>query len=407
MTCNRWTRCWDEDDAPARLRACMKLLLAFGTRPEAIKMAPLALRLREDDRFDCRICVTGQHRHMLHQMLDLFGIEADYDLAVMREGQDLSGITSAILLGMKDVFAQFSPNLLLVHGDTATTLSASLAAYYHRIPVGHVEAGLRTHDLYAPWPEEGSRKLTGVLAALHFAPTESAAANLVSEGIDPDRIAVTGNTVVDALLQAVRRLESDPALAAQVDRELPVWDKGRPTIVVTGHRRESLGKGIDGICQALARIARDYPGVDIVYPVHPNPQVQQPVRGHLSGLPNVHLLEPLDYLPFVRLMDRAHIVLTDSGGIQEEAPALGKPVLVMREATERPEAVAAGTAMLVGPDPARILREAGRLMTDAGHYRRMSQAHNPYGDGAASERIAQALSRWAAQKALVREVQAV
>lgn len=380
----------------------IKVMLVFGTRPEAIKMAPLALLLTHDPRFDCRICVTGQHRKMLDQVLDLFHLGVAFDLNIMRPHQDLSDITSAVLLGMRGVFEEFSPDIVLVHGDTSTTLSASLAAFYHQIPVGHVEAGLRTHDLGSPWPEEGNRKLTGALAALHFAPTAASAANLRREGVEESRIVVTGNTVIDALLQVLEGLNDAPVLTGALagvlagpPERLPTLDSDRRMILVTGHRRESFGDGFERICAALATIARRFPGVDIVYPVHLNPNVREPVNRLLAGIANVYLIEPQDYAPFVYLMNRAHIVLTDSGGIQEEAPSLGKPVLVMRDTTERPEAVAAGTVKLVGTDTAVIVDEIARLLTDEHEYARMSFAHNPYGDGAASRRIVEALIAWA------------
>jgi len=373
----------------------IKVMLVFGTRPEAIKMAPLALMLSKDSRFDCRICVTGQHREMLDQVLKIFQLEAAYDLKIMRPKQDLSDVTSAVLLGMREVFQQFRPDIVLVHGDTATTLSASLAAYYHQIPIGHVEAGLRTHNLYSPWPEEANRKLTGALTALHFAPTQSAQANLRREGVNESDILVTGNTVIDALLQVVERLKGDGALVQDVQRQLPQLASDRRMILVTGHRRESFGGGFERMCKALATIASDFPAVDIVYPVHLNPQVQEPVNRLLASIPNIHLIEPQEYLPFVYLMDRADLVLTDSGGVQEEAPSLGKPVLVMRDTTERPEAVEAGTVKLVGTDAQLIVEEVTRLLTDDEEYARMSFAHNPYGDGAACKRIADALVHWA------------
>jgi len=373
----------------------IKVMLVFGTRPEAIKMAPLALMLTHDERFDCRICVTGQHRQMLDQVLNIFDLKASYDLEIMRPKQDLSDITSAVLLGMREVFQQFRPDMVLVHGDTATTFSASLAAYYHQIPIGHVEAGLRTHNLYSPWPEEANRKLTGALTALHFAPTPSSEANLLREGVDQSNILVTGNTVIDALLQVVDRLKTDEPLVREVQAQLPQFDNDRRMMLVTGHRRESFGGGFERICQALAKIAADFPDVDIVYPVHLNPQVQEPVNRLLVDIPNIHLIAPQEYLPFVYLMDRAHILLTDSGGVQEEAPSLGKPVLVMRDTTERPEAVEAGTVKLVGTDTQLIVQEVTRLLTDEEEYTRMSFAHNPYGDGAACKRIADALADWA------------
>jgi UDP-N-acetylglucosamine 2-epimerase (non-hydrolysing) len=377
----------------------IKVMLVFGTRPEAIKMAPLILLLAGDNRFDCRVCVTGQHRQMLDQVLEIFQIEARYDLAIMRAQQDLSDVTSAVLLGMREVFTQFAPDIVLVHGDTATTMSASLSAYYHRIPVGHVEAGLRTHDLYSPWPEEGNRKLTGALATLHFAPTSSSAANLRREGVDESQILVTGNTVIDALLLAVERLKDDAEAASGVRARLPMLNPERRMILVTGHRRESFGGGFERICESLATIASRFPDVDIVYPVHLNPSVQEPVNRLLAGISNIYLIEPQDYLPFVYLMNQAHVVLTDSGGVQEEAPSLGKPVLVMRDTTERPEAVEAGTVRLVGTDAETIVAELTRLLTDDEEYARMSFAHNPYGDGAASRRIVDGLIAWSQGRA--------
>jgi UDP-N-acetylglucosamine 2-epimerase (non-hydrolysing) len=384
----------------------IKVMLVFGTRPEAIKMAPLALLLANDERFDCRICVTGQHRQMLDQVLGIFRLEATYDLEIMRPSQDLSDITSAVLLGMRGVFEQFLPDIVLVHGDTATTFAASLASYYHQVPIGHVEAGLRTHNLYSPWPEEANRKLTGALTALHFAPTSSAEANLLREGVEPETVLVTGNTVIDALLQVVDRLRSDDSLVADLKQQLPALTADRRMILVTGHRRESFGGGFDRMCKALATIAADFPQVDIVYPVHLNPQVQEPVNRMLASIPNIHLIEPQEYLPFVHLMDRAHLVLTDSGGVQEEAPSLGKPVLVMRDTTERPEAVEAGTVKLVGTDTQLIVKEVTRLLTDEQEYARMSFAHNPYGDGAASKRIAEALVDWAGQGSRTGDIKA-
>ncbi|HFQ9257796.1 TPA: non-hydrolyzing UDP-N-acetylglucosamine 2-epimerase [Pseudomonas aeruginosa] len=369
-----------------------KTLCVFGTRPEAIKMAPVTLALADDDRFEARVCVTGQHREMLDQVLNLFKIVPDFDLNIMRSGQDLTDVTVAILQGMKDVFSQFKPDIVLVHGDTATTLAASLAAYYHQIPVAHVEAGLRTGNMYSPWPEEGNRKLTGALACLHFAPTETSRDNLLREGISAERIRVTGNTVIDALLNVVQRLEQDMELASEAAAPTEFLDSSRSRfILVTGHRRESFGGGFERICQALGVVARNHPEIDIVYPVHLNPNVREPVNRLLSDVQNIHLIEPLDYLPFVHLMSRAHVILTDSGGIQEEAPSLGKPVLVMRETTERPEAVAAGTVKLVGTEIKNIVNELERLLVDESAYRKMSFAHNPYGDGMESKRIIDSL----------------
>ena len=370
-----------------------KLLLAFGTRPEAIKMAPLVKRLTRDSGFECRVCVTGQHREMLDQVLALFDIRPDFDLNIMKRGQDLFDVTSAILAGMRDVLATYRPDMVLVHGDTTTTMATTLAAFYQRIAVGHVEAGLRTGNLASPWPEEANRKLTGALAALHFAPTERARHNLLAEGIDDDKIVVTGNTVIDALLQVRERLSNDADLCAVAERELPSLGPGRRLVLVTGHRRESFGGGFERICSALAQIAHASPEVDIVYPVHLNPNVREPVNRLLTGITNVHLIEPLDYLPFVRLMDRADVIVTDSGGIQEEAPSLNKPVLVMRETTERQEAVDAGVVKLVGTDADAIVENVMRLLRDADAYAAMSRGANPYGDGRACDRIADALLR--------------
>lgn len=355
-------------------------------------MAPLALALQADPRFDAKVCVTGQHRQMLDQVLDLFELSPDFDLNIMRPGQDLTDVTSFILLGMREVLASAKPDVVLVHGDTATTFAASLAAYYQQIPVAHVEAGLRTGNIYSPWPEEGNRKLTGALATLHFAPTETSSANLLREGIEPSSIIVTGNTVIDALLQVVAKLDTDCDLQAQFVSRFPFLKAGRKLVLVTGHRRESFGGGFERICQALVDTAKRFPEVEIVYPVHLNPNVREPVNRLLAGIDNVHLIEPLDYLPFVYLMNQAYVILTDSGGIQEEAPSLGKPVLVMRDTTERPEAVEAGTVKLVGTDVSAITTALATLITDDAAYRQMSFAHNPYGDGKACQRILESLS---------------
>ncbi|PJI50996.1 MAG: UDP-N-acetylglucosamine 2-epimerase (non-hydrolyzing) [Pseudomonas sp.] len=365
----------------------IKTLCIFGTRPEAIKMAPLALALADDESFDAKVCVTGQHREMLDQVLDLFEIKPDFDLNIMKPGQDLTDITTAILQGMKHIFNSYKPDVVLVHGDTATTFAASLACYYQQIPVAHIEAGLRTGNLYSPWPEEANRKLTGALADLHFAPTSTSKNNLEREGIASESIIVTGNTVIDALLDVVARLDRDTELQAQAAKPFKHLDLNRKFILVTGHRRESFGDGFERICQALMEVAQQHPEIDIIYPVHLNPNVREPVNRLLVGIPNIHLIEPLDYLPFVYLMSRAHIILTDSGGIQEEAPSLGKPVLVMRDTTERPEAVTAGTVKLVGTDTTNIVRALNILLTDPNAYRAMSFAHNPYGDGNACSRV--------------------
>ena len=369
----------------------MKTLCIFGTRPEAIKMAPLVQALAADERFEAKVCVTGQHREMLDQVLELFSITPDYDLNIMKPGQDLTDVTTAILQGLKAVLSEFKPDIVLVHGDTATTFAASLAAYYQQTPVAHVEAGLRTGNLYSPWPEEGNRKLTGALAKLNFAPTDTSRNNLLREGISPDNIVVTGNTVIDALLDVVKRLDQDSQLLAQASAPAAFLDPARKLILVTGHRRESFGDGFERICQALMEVAQQHPEVDIVYPVHLNPNVREPVNRLLNGISNIYLIAPLDYLPFVHMMTRSHIILTDSGGIQEEAPSLGKPVLVMRDTTERPEAVSAGTVKLVGTNTSDIVRELNRLLVDTSAYQAMSYAHNPYGDGKACQRILEAL----------------
>lgn len=374
------------------LQGRIKVLTVFGTRPEAIKMAPLALALAADARFDAKLCVTAQHREMLDQVLHLFAIQPDFDLNVMKPGQDLTDVTTGILQGMKGVFSQFKPDIVLVHGDTATTFATSLAAYYQQIPVAHVEAGLRTGNLYSPWPEEGNRKLTGALAALHFAPTDTSSQNLQNEGVLASHIVVTGNTVIDALLEVVDKLKTDDLLQQRFAEQFSFLTADRRIVLVTGHRRESFGDGFERICQALADAARAFPDVDIVYPVHLNPNVREPVNRLLAGIANIHLIEPLDYLPFVYLMNRSTIILTDSGGIQEEAPSLGKPVLVMRDTTERPEAVQAGTVKLIGTTVAAITQHLHTLLSDTATYNSMARAHNPYGDGKACQRILNALA---------------
>jgi len=370
----------------------VKTLCVFGTRPEAIKMAPLALSLNSDNRFDAKVCVTGQHRQMLDQVLELFELQPDFDLNIMKPGQDLTDVTCAILQGLKAVFAEFKPDVVLVHGDTATTFATTVAAYYSQIPVAHVEAGLRTGNLYSPWPEEGNRKLTGALAVIHFAPTETSRQNLLREGITSG-VEVTGNTVIDALLQVVAKLDKDAGLQQRFQEQFSFLRAQSRLVLVTGHRRESFGGGFERICQALAETAKAFPDVEIVYPVHLNPNVREPVNRLLAGIDNVHLIEPLDYLPFVYLMNRSYLILTDSGGIQEEAPSLGKPVLVMRDTTERPEAVEAGTVKLVGTQAEALIGSLKQLLTDDEAYRAMSFAHNPYGDGLACARILEALSQ--------------
>lgn len=372
----------------------MKVMVVFGTRPEAIKMAPLIKALQQAaSALQTVVCVTAQHREMLDQVLRLFDIQPEYDLNVMKPGQDLFDVTTNILAGMKPVLTAERPDLVLVHGDTSTTLAASLAAYYVRASVGHVEAGLRTGNKWAPFPEEMNRRITGAVADIHFAPTTAAKANLVREGVVEDRIHVTGNTVIDALLAVVDKLRANAVLRQSLDEKFSFLKPGRRLILVTGHRRENFGEGFQNICHALADIASAHPDADVLYPVHLNPNVRQPVRDILAArrLGNVHLIDPVDYLPFVYLMDRSYLIITDSGGVQEEAPSLGKPVLVMRDTTERPEAVQAGTVRLVGADRRKLANEATRLLTDTAVYAAMAQAHNPYGDGLAAQRIVKAL----------------
>lgn len=364
-----------------------KILTVVGTRPEAIKMAPLVSALRSDPDFSLRLCVTGQHRQMLDQVLTAFDLTPDHDLDVMRPSQSLFDVTACVLRAMQSVLEAEQPDLVLVHGDTATTFASALAAYYRQIPVGHVEAGLRTGNLYSPWPEEANRKLTAAVTRHHFAPTLSAQKNLLAEGIHPSRICVTGNTVVDALLSCRARISSDGVLKERLSEQLgSIIGRGR-IILVTAHRRESFGGGFERICVALREIATKFPDCVIVYPVHPNPNVSGPVKLRLSGVGNIIMIDPLDYVPFVYLMMMSHIILTDSGGIQEEAPSLGKPVLVLRDTTERPEAVAAGTVKIVGTNVEKIVTEASRLIRDDSVYRTMANALNPYGDGRACGRI--------------------
>lgn len=369
----------------------MKVLSVFGTRPEAIKMAPLVRMLAGDSRFDSRVCVTAQHRQMLDQVLELFQIEPHYDLDVMKPGQSLAGLTSHIMLGMGPVLEEFRPDLVLVHGDTTTTFSASLAAFYQKIQVGHVEAGLRTRNLYSPWPEEANRKLTATLAGIHFAPTAGARDNLLEEGIPAPSVFVTGNTVIDALLYARDRLATEEAKVRAFEEKFRHLRPKAELVLITGHRRENFGAGFERICRAIRALAEEMPEVDFLYPVHLNPNVLGPVHRLLDGFENVHLVAPQEYLPFVYLLSRARLILTDSGGIQEEAPSLGKPVLVMRDHTERPEAVVAGTVKLVGTDTARIVEGVRGILGDEKEYARMTRSHNPYGDGHASERIIAAL----------------
>jgi UDP-N-acetylglucosamine 2-epimerase (non-hydrolysing) len=379
----------------------MKLLFVFGTRPEAIKMAPLVKQFKSQHAvFSAEVCVTGQHREMLDQALALFDIQPNYDLNIMKKEQDLYDITAAVLLGMRGVLKQSFPDIVFVHGDTATSMAAALAAYYQQIPIGHIEAGLRTYNPYNPWPEEMNRQLTSRIAALHFSPTEEAKKNLLSEGISAHTVFVTGNTVIDALMWSLRKIEEDAGIeqgivTTLVENGLPgrllhAWQRGeRRLLLITGHRRENFGEGFLHICGAVRELAQKHPDYDFVYPVHLNPNVQRPVNDILGkgDLRNVFLIYPLDYLPFVYLMNASTLILTDSGGVQEEAPGLGKPVLVMRETTERPEALAAGTVVLVGTDKHKIVEKADALMKDIVLYNTMSQAVNPYGDGHASERI--------------------
>lgn len=378
-------------------------MLVFGTRPEAIKMAPLVKEFQaRASEFDTIVCVTGQHREMLKQVLELFDIKPDYDLEIMKEGQDLYDVTTRVLLGMREVLKKTKPDVVLVHGDTTTSTAAALAAFYQQIPVGHVEAGLRTHNIYSPWPEEMNRQLTGRMATYHFAPTELSRDNLLAEGIATDRIFITGNTVIDALQQVVTRVKGNADLRNEVSRKLLQFgydvnrlEAGRRLVLITGHRRENFGEGFLNICRAIQTLSKRFPEVDFVYPMHLNPNVRKPIReifgDNLGGLDNLFFIEPLEYLQFVTLMDRSSIVLTDSGGIQEEAPGLGKPVLVMRDTTERPEAVKAGTVKLVGTDYNQIVDNVEKLLTDNAAYAEMSRANNPYGDGKACSYIADAL----------------
>lgn len=360
--------------------------MVFGTRPEAIKMSPLVTAMKQHPDLETIVAVTAQHRQMLDQVLELFEITPDEDLNAMQPGQTLPELTSRILQDMGRVLEKHAPDIVLVHGDTTTTFATSLAAFYQRVAVGHVEAGLRTGNLYSPWPEEANRRLTGVLASLHFAPTQTSADNLRAENVAEGTIHVTGNTVIDALLAVVEKIRNTPALDGQLAARFPFLDTSKRLILVTGHRRENFGSGFEQICHALKAIA-NRGDTQLVYPVHLNPNVQEPVRRILGDQPAVHLIEPQEYLPFVYLMSRSHIIVTDSGGIQEEAPSLGKPVLVMRDTTERPEAVEAGTVRLVGTNSARITQEVSRLLDDPAAYESMSKAHNPYGDGKAAERI--------------------
>lgn len=386
------------------MKTLMKtVMLVFGTRPEAIKMAPLVKEFQKHpDSFRTLVCVTGQHRQMLDQVLEIFDIRPDYDLNIMRQGQDLYDVTARVLTGMRDVLAEARPDIVLVHGDTTTSTAAALAAFYRQIPVGHVEAGLRTHNIYSPWPEEMNRQITGRLGSLHFAPTPLSRANLLAEGIPADKITVTGNTVIDALHMVTDKIRTTPELGLTLTRQLAEagYDTrrtdSRPLVLITGHRRENFGDGFISMCRAIKALSEKYPEVDFVYPMHLNPNVRKPIHEvfgeDLDGLGNMFFIEPLEYLSFVFLMEKAHIVLTDSGGIQEEAPGLGKPVLVMRDTTERPEALEAGTVRLVGTDYDKIVNEVSALLDDTARYDSMSRATNPYGDGNACPRILAAIA---------------
>jgi UDP-N-acetylglucosamine 2-epimerase (non-hydrolysing) len=380
-----------------------KIMLVFGTRPEAIKMAPLVLAFQNhQDDFDTIVCVTGQHREMIDQVLEIFDIKPDYDLNIMKQGQDLYDVTTRVLLGMRDVLNEVKPDIVLVHGDTTTSTAAALAAFYQQIPVGHVEAGLRTYNIYSPWPEEMNRQLTGRIATYHFAPTILSQSNLLNEGVQKEKIVITGNTVIDALHLVTKKIADNTSLRIRLTNSLKSQgydtsrlDNGsRRLVLITGHRRENFGEGFINICKAIKTLAEQYPDVDFVYPMHMNPNVRKPISlvfGENSKHSNTFFIEPLDYLCFVFLMEKAYIVLTDSGGIQEEAPGLGKPVLVMRNTTERPEAVTAGTVKLVGTDYDTITRSVSQLLESEKEYASMSQAVNPYGDGKASQRIIEAL----------------
>ena len=369
-----------------------KILLVFGTRPEAIKMAPLVKELQKDTlNFETKVCVTAQHREMLDQVLDMFDITPEYDLNLMKPGQDLYDITANVLLGMKEVLTDFKPDVVLVHGDTTTTTATSLAAFYNQVKIGHVEAGLRTGDLQSPWPEEANRQMTGVLANYHFAPTTTSQENLLRESKSKESILVTGNTVIDALFLALEKIKTDKELESTIVSSLTSLNytlkNDKKIILVTGHRRENHGQGFINICEGLKEIALKNPTFDIVYPVHLNPNVQKPVKEILSNIENIYLIEPLQYEQFIYLMDKSYFIITDSGGVQEEAPSLGKPVLVMRDTTERPEALEAGTVKLVGTDKNKIIQEAQKLIDDKMSYEKMSRAHNPYGDGKACQKI--------------------
>lgn len=377
----------------------MKVMLVFGTRPEAIKMAPLVKGMQSmPNKFEVIVTVSGQHREMLDQVLSLFEIVPDFDLNIMKQGQDLTDVTCRVLAGLRDIFTKTRPDIVLVHGDTTTSTAAALAAFYQQIPVGHVEAGLRTHNVLSPWPEEMNRQITGRIALLHFAPTALSRENLLKENVCESNITVTGNTVIDALHWVVAQINNTPELSVKLSAELKAkgydisrLNSSRSLVLITGHRRENFGEGFISICKAIKELSEKYPDIDFVYPMHLNPNVRRPIHEvfgeNLAGFKNLFFIEPLDYLPFVFLMEKSSIVLTDSGGIQEEAPGLGKPVLVMRDTTERPEALAAGTVKLVGTNRERIVSEVSTLLNDKAEYDKMSRAVNPYGDGHACQRI--------------------
>lgn len=396
----------------------MKILFVFGTRPEAIKMAPLVKEFeKQAGEFNVKVCVTGQHREMLDQVLDIFEIVPDYDLNIMKKGQDLYDVTVGVIAGMRDVLTDAVPDIVLVHGDTTTSTAAALAAFYKRIPVGHVEAGLRTHNRYNPWPEEMNRNITGRISSYHFAPTITSKNNLLREAIPEEDIFVTGNTVIDALHLTLDKIENNGKLLTEITAKLVAsgisvnqireWEKGeaggRRLVLITGHRRENFGEGFSNICYAIKELAAEFPEVDFVYPVHLNPNVRKPVSDILTAaaLPNIFIIEPLDYMPFVFMMSKSYLILTDSGGVQEEAPSLGKPVLVMRETTERPEAVEAGTVKLIGTDRAAVVHHVSQLLTDENIYNTMQKAINPYGDGLSSQRIVALMTAMKAKHHLV------
>lgn len=365
-----------------------KILVVFGTRPEAIKMAPVVKACRARPELEVKVCVTAQHRQMLDQVMDIFGLTADFDLNVMAPNQTLADVTCKVLKGMEGVFTEWKPDMILVQGDTTTVMAAAMSAFYHKIAIGHVEAGLRTGNLYSPWPEEANRLLAGCLANQHYAPTPRSRDNLLKENKDPKTVFVTGNTVIDALHEAVKIMDGDEALKARLAAQFPFLDSAKRLVLVTGHRRENFGDGFIHICNAIRRVA-ERPDVQVVYPMHMNPNVRKPVNEILGGLSNVHLIEPLDYLSFLYMMRQSYLIMTDSGGVQEEAPSLGKPVIVMRDTTERPEAVEAGTVILAGTETDAMASAAERLLDDRDFYDKMARAVNPYGDGLASRRIAE------------------